>query len=66
MSLPILQILIAVLTLAASVFAWWVKKNADKQKRITDEDAKIEAVTNADSTIIELDRLRNEPPANRP
>jgi hypothetical protein len=66
MATSILQIVLGLIGIMATLLAWWIKNDADKKKRISDEDAKIEAVSNADDTIVELDRLRNEPPTNRP
>lgn len=65
MTTLVLQILLAVIGLGVSVWAWWVKKQDSIKKAIDDEDKKINAVSNADDTIVELDRLRNEPPSNR-
>jgi hypothetical protein len=48
MTLVILQILLGIIGLAATVFAWWAKADADKKKAIADEDAKIDAANNAD------------------
>lgn len=65
MTVLILQILLAILGLGATVLTWWIKNNADKKKAIANEDKKIDVVSNADDVLIELDRLR-ESPTNRP
>tara|TARA_R110000868_G_scaffold410346_1_gene698059 strand:- start:2398 stop:2598 length:201 start_codon:yes stop_codon:yes gene_type:complete len=62
----LLSIIGSVLTLAIVYFNWKSKNDADIKKAIADEDKKIDAITNADDTIVELDRLLNESPANRP
>lgn len=66
MTLLILQILLALLGLAGTLFAWWINNNSQKKQRISDEDKKIDSISNADDAIVEFDRLRNEPPSNRP
>lgn len=66
MPVLILQVLLALLGLTGTIWAWWANNTAQKKKAIEDEDKKIDSVTNADDTIVELDRLRNEPPSNRP
>lgn len=56
-----LQIILGLVGLASTVFIWWIKQDQDKKKVIEDEDKKIDAVSNADDTIVELDRLRHQP-----
>lgn len=48
-----LQIILAMLGLAATIFTWWMKNDADKKKAISDEDKRIDAVSNADDIMRE-------------
>lgn len=64
--MEILTIIGSILTLAILIFKAVVDSNAVKKAQIDAEDKKIDSITNADDTIVELDRLRNEPAANRP
>lgn len=58
MAILILQVLLALLGLAATAFAWWMKNDADKKKRIDDEDKKIDSLNGADDIIRESGQLR--------
>ncbi len=61
----ILQLLVGLVALALLFLTWWIKNHDEIKKKVNDEDKKIDAVSDADDTLIELDRLR-QPPANRP
>lgn len=60
-----IKLLIAIIGLAATIWSWWAKSDADKKKRQADEDAKIDKCANADDVLLELDRL-SQKPTNRP
>lgn len=60
-----LQLSVYIAALALLGVTAWVKRNDSKIKAKADEDKKIDSLSNADDILSELDRLRNEPPANR-
>lgn len=60
MSLLILQIVLAVLGLAATLFTWWVKRDSDKKKVVDDEDKKIDAAKSFDDFVRIDDELRGK------
>lgn len=47
----ILNLLLACIGLGTTWFIWWIKNDAEKKKRIADEDAKIETFSNADDIM---------------
>lgn len=59
-SISIVTVIGLGLWLAVLVFQWWLKKNDDKKKAKDDEDKRIDAISNADDTLRELDRLRDK------
>lgn len=60
MTTLIFQVLLAILGLSATAFTWWIKNNAEKQKRIDSEDKNIDAIINGDDVTRVADRLRNK------
>lgn len=60
MATLIIQLLLAALGLAATIFAWWMKNDADKKKAITDEDKEIDSANDANSLLRFFNRLRGK------
>ena len=58
-----LKVLLAILGLASAVFAWWVKADSEKKKKIQDRKQEIkDAVESGDVSRIHriIDRLRSK------
>lgn len=53
-----LQLILSLLTLAGAIFAWWVKKKAEKQKEKDDLDKKIDEANSIIDFIDIDDKLR--------
>ena len=60
MTAIVLQILLTVVGLGASIFAWWIKQDADKKKKVSDEDKKIDDAVTSDDLLREFDKLRHK------
>lgn len=54
------KFLLGILTLAASVWAWYVKKSNDRQKEKEETDAEIDKADNATSLLRLFDKLRRK------
>ena len=66
MTATILSIILAAIGLATLIIKACLDKSKEKKEKQDAEDKRIDSISNADDTLAELDRLRNEPPANRP
>lgn len=55
-----MKLALAIISLLGAVFAWWIKADAEAKKKKEAEDAKIDACSDADSVLLELDRLRRK------
>lgn len=51
MTTLILQLVIGLLALGLAVFGWWTNANTASKKKVSDEDAKIDAASGADDIM---------------
>ena len=66
MATAIISGLAQLLPIVLIIIKQYISAQDDRKKRLNAEDARIDSINNADGILSELDRLRNEPAANRP
>lgn len=58
MAILILQLLVGLVALSATIWAWWTNNNNSKIKKVADEDAKIDSAHGADDIMRDSGELR--------
>lgn len=59
MATLVLQLLVGLVALAATIWAWWANANNAKNQRIADEDKKIDSANGADDIMRDSGELHN-------